>query len=154
MLPLIKNSIKERNTLVQIFPEFEYRMNFDGCSKGNPGLSGAGAVIYHKNREIWAEHIFVGTNATNNYAEYSGAILGLKKALDLDIKTLLVQGDSQLVINQINGDYDCKSQNLIELFEEAKRLTSQFDKIYFQHIVRNLNKRADALSNIAILNNK
>ena len=38
--------------LVQIIPNFEYVMHFDGCSKGNPGLSGAGAVIYKDEKEI------------------------------------------------------------------------------------------------------
>ena len=45
---------------------FQYRMNFDGCSKGNPGLCGAGAVIYHNDNEIWSRSFFVGENATNN----------------------------------------------------------------------------------------
>jgi ribonuclease HI len=154
MLPIIKNSIKDTNAPVKIYPEFEFRMNFDGCSKGNPGLAGAGAVIYLNNSEIWAEPIFVGEKATNNYAEYSGLLLGLEKALELDINTLLVQGDSQLVINQMSGDYNCNSPNLIELHNKSKDLAKKFDKIFFQHIPRNLNKRADALSNNGIINNK
>jgi ribonuclease HI len=154
MLPIIKNSIKEKNPSVKIFPEFQFRMNFDGCSKGNPGLAGAGAVIYLNNSEIWCDHIFVGEKATNNYAEYSGLLLGLEKALELDVNTLLVQGDSQLVINQMSGDYNCNSPNLIELHNKSKDLAKKFDKIFFQHIPRNLNKRADALSNNGIINNK
>lgn len=154
MLPIIKNSIKETNTPLQFFPEFQFRMNFDGCSKGNPGLAGAGAVIYLNNREIWTESIFVGEKATNNYAEYSGLLLGLEKALELEVNVLLVQGDSQLVINQMNGDYNCSSPNLIELYNKSKDIAKKFDKIFFQYIPRNLNKRADALSNHGIINDK
>jgi ribonuclease HI len=131
----------------KIYPEFEYRLNFDGCSKGNPGLGGAGAVIYKGYDEICNTSIFVGNNVTNNYSEYSGLILGLQKAIDLNITTLLVQGDSQIVINQMNGTYKCSSDNLKPLYEKAKELEQNFEKIYYQHIFRNLNKRADELAN-------
>lgn len=133
---------------------FDYRMNFDGCSKGNPGLCGAGAVIYHNDNEIWTQSFFVGENATNNRAEYAGLILGLQQAVEYGIKSLHVQGDSQLVINQMKGLYKCSSPNLIELYERAKELESKFEKVYYEHVLRNLNKRADELSNIAIMDYK
>lgn len=44
----------------KIYPEIEYKLNFDGCSKGNPGLSGSGAVIYKNGIEIWSDHLFIG----------------------------------------------------------------------------------------------
>jgi ribonuclease HI len=125
-------------------------MNFDGCSKGNPGLSGAGAVIYCLNDEIWSGSLFVGKNATNNQSEYTGLIFGLQQAIDMNIKTLLVKGDSQLVINQMTGRYKCNSENIIELYERAKDLEKNFEKIYYLHVLRNINKRADQLSNEAI----
>ena len=112
---------------------FTYRMNFDGCSKGNPGLSGAGAVIYNEGNEIWSGSQFVGTKSTNNCAEYSGLILGLQQAIQLNIKNLLVQGDSQLVIYQMQGKYQCKSDALVELYTTAKHLAEQFDVICFEH---------------------
>jgi len=149
ILPKIKMHTKEIKH-AKIYPEFNFRMNFDGCSKGNPGLSGAGAVIYNNNNEIWAGTYFVGENATNNQAEYAGLILGLQQAIELDIKNLLVQGDSQLIINHMTGKYKCSSENLLELYKKAKILETKFDNIFYQHIFRNLNTRADELSNIAI----
>jgi ribonuclease HI len=113
-------------------------------------LAGAGAVIYYNNDEIWTGTFFVGQNATNNHSEYAGLILGLQQAIELDIKTLLVKGDSQLIINHMTGVYKCKSPNLIELYEKAKELERKFDVINYQHVLRNFNKRADELSNIAI----
>ena len=130
---------------------FENRMNFDGCSKGNPGLAGAGAVIYINNEEVWTGSSFVGTNSTNNEAEYAGLILGLEKALEMNIKNLLVNGDSQLVIHQMTGKYRCNSPNLIPLFQTAKKLEQKFENIKFEHLLRNLNHRADELANIAII---
>ena len=131
--------------------QIEYKLQFDGCSKNNPGLAGAGAVIYKNGIEIWSNHLFVGTNNTNNYAEYMGLIFGLEKAIELNIKTLHIEGDSLLVINQMIGKYKCNSQNLIELYNKAKILVSDFDEIKFSHIFRNKNVRADELSNNAVI---
>jgi len=89
---------------------------------------------------------------TNNHAEYAGLILGLQQAKAMGIKILRVEGDSQLVINQMLGIciYKCKSLNLIELYDNAKDLESSFKKVYYNHIYRTENKRADELSNIAV----
>jgi ribonuclease HI len=149
MLPKINNAVI-KPTLSKVYPEFNFIMNFDGCSKGNPGVAGAGAVIYNDEQEIWSGSFFVGENATNNHAEYAGLILGLQQAIEFDIKHILVKGDSQLVINHMNGTYKCKSPNLIELYDRAKELEAKFDKIYFHHVLRKFNKRADELSNEAI----
>lgn len=153
MLPKINNFAKKQDTSIfkkKIFPEYDYKMNFDGCSKGNPGLAGAGAVIYHHGKEIWSDNFFVGEMFTNNHAEYAGLILGLQQAKELGIKSLLVEGDSLLVINHMDGTYKCKSDNLIELYQKAKELETYFDSIKFEHVLRNKNKRADELSNVAV----
>jgi len=150
MFPAINKTIK--NISPKIYPEMRFIMHFDGCSKGNPGLSGAGAVIYYNNDEIWSGTFFVGANATNNHSEYAGLILGMQQAVELNVKSLLVRGDSQLIINHMNGAYKCKSPNLIELYEKAKELEQKFDEIHYEHILRHLNKRADELSNIAVDN--
>ena len=128
----------------------KYTLFFDGCSKGNPGPAGAGAVLYHENTEIWSRSIFVGNNSTNNVAEYTGLIFGLQQAKIYNIKNLKVEGDSLLVINQMKGLYKCRAENLISLYLEAKELETYFDKIEYNHVLRNKNKRADELSNIAI----
>ena len=131
--------------------ENKYVLFFDGCSKGNPGKAGCGAVIYENNLEVFSKAVFVGKKETNNYAEYMGLIVGLENAIIKNIKVLTVKGDSMLVIKQMNCLYKVKSPNLIPLFEFAKQLETKFDKITFLHVYRNDNKRADELSNIALL---
>ena len=159
---MISNTIKKLNPLTKIekhyikkdakiFPISEYVMNFDGSSKGNPGLAGAGVVIYRNNQEYWSTCKFVGYK-TNNQSEYSALIIGLKEALNLGINTLCVYGDSLLVINQVNGLFKVKSPMLVELYEEAIELKSQFKYIEFNHVYREYNKRADELSNLALEN--
>jgi len=135
----------------KIFPICEYTLHFDGCSKGNPGYAGIGIVIYKNNEEIYCSSKFIGIK-TNNQSEYLALIFGLEEALKMGIDTISILGDSLLVINQINGIYKVKSDTLVELNQEANELKKQFKYIVFNHIVREKNKRADELSNIALLN--
>ena len=128
---------------------YEYTLNFDGASRGNPGPAGIGAVIFHNGKEIWASCQYIGTK-TNNQSEYSALILGLKQALTRDIKCLQVYGDSQLVINQINGEYKVRNPGLQDLYKEVQDLQAHFESIVFTHVYREFNKRADQLSNMAL----
>jgi len=148
MLPKIQTNDKK---CCKIHPEITFKMNFDGCSKNNPGLAGAGYSISDGTKEVYFGHFFVGENATNNHAEYAGLIFGLQQAIEFGIKRMIVEGDSLLVINQMTRKYKCNSPNLIELYEKAKELEKQFEELHFNHILRNQNKRADELSNIAVV---
>lgn len=130
--------------------ETEYLMQFDGCSKGNPGKAGSGAVIYKNKNEIWGKSLFIGDKNTNNEAEYIGLIIGLEEALNMGIQNLNVEGDSLLIIKQMKGEYKVKSENLYKLYEKAKKLEEQFISISYNHVYRDKNKRADALSNMAL----
>jgi ribonuclease HI len=130
--------------------ESTYILYFDGCSKGNPGLGGAGAVLYKDGQEVWGSSQLVGEKVTNNVAEYRGLIMGLQEVFTRNIKTVIVRGDSQLVIKQMKGEYKVKSSSLVEYYQQAKLLEKYFDKIVFEHVYRDKNKRADELSNMAL----
>jgi ribonuclease HI len=124
-----------------------YKLYFDGASKGNPGISGSGAVIYKNDIEIFNDSQYVGDNETNNVAEYTGLIIGLIGAIKLNIKQLVVYGDSQLIIKQMNNEYNVNSLNIKHLYNNAKNLTYLFDSITFAHVYRKDNTRADELAN-------
>ena len=55
-------------------------------------------------------------------AEYEACIFGLKAAIDLGIKSLVVFGDSALVISQVKGEWDTKHPNLIPYKEHVLAL--------------------------------
>ena len=130
--------------------KLKYILRFDGASKGNPGKSGCGAVIYLNNKEIWSGVKYTG-HQTNNYAEYYGMIIGLEEAVKKGIKEISVEGDSMLVIKQMLGHYSVKSDNLKGLFKKSKELQLNFDSINFKHIYRNKNSRADELANKSLI---
>ena len=140
---------KKTDTNGNVVNAYEYTLNFDGASRGNPGPAGIGVVIFHNGKEIWASCQYIGTK-TNNQSEYSALILGLKQALTRDIKCLQVYGDSQLIINQINGEYKVKNPGLQDLYKEVQDLQAHFESIVFTHVYREFNKRADQLSNMAL----
>ena len=137
-------------TTNKIFPQTDYVLYFDGCSKGNPGPSGIGAVIYKDNKEIWASFDYIGDDKTNNQAEYSAVILGLTQAIYFGIKELDVFGDSELIIKQINEIYKVRNKSLLSLYEKTCKLKDKFTYITFTHVYRDQNKRADELANTAV----
>jgi ribonuclease HI len=128
----------------------EYVLFFDGCSKNNPGPSGAGAVLYHNGVEIWSTAVFVGHKETNNVAEYTGMIVGIKRAVEMGIRRLVVKGDSNLVVQQMNGKFRVNADHIKPLYATAKNIIRNFDSIQFVHVYRHLNQRADELSNMGL----
>lgn len=146
-LPTIKTT---NNSDPKVYPYTEFTLYFDGCSKGNPGSAGVGAVIYKNGVEFWGSCKYIGNKRTNNESEYSALIFGLEAAIEHNIKNLSVCGDSLLVINQVNKVYKVKHPNLYELYEKVIELKTKFDYIDFNHVFRKDNKRADQLSNFAL----
>jgi ribonuclease HI/probable phosphoglycerate mutase len=141
-------------------PYIPYTLMFDGGSRGNPGISGCGFIIYssidenennsQKIIEIASGSEYLGNNQTNNYAEYSGLIKGLEAALSVGLTNLKIEGDSILVIRQMLGEWKVKSPNIQPLYIKAKGLLSQLKTYSLKHIPRSKNARADALANEAM----
>ena len=129
-----------------------YELYFDGGANPNPGHGGCGAVIIENGIEIDASSCYLNNNTTNNVAEYNGLIIGLELALKHNIKNLIVKGDSQLVIKQMQKLYKVKAAHLIEYYDKANKLLMEFDTIEFIHVKRHLNARADELASLAIIN--
>lgn len=137
-----------------------YLLQFDGASEPNPGPSGSAYVIFGPMyeeeesgnfvRDVVVEGYMYIEHATNNQAEYTALILGLQKALELGIQTIEVEGDSNLVVNQVSGNWKVKDLKLSILCDKAKGLYSKFPKKSIKHIPRNENADADMLSKEAI----
>lgn len=84
---------------------------------------------------------------TNNVAEYTAAIEGLKMAHELGATRVLLRSDSQLLINQITGRYRVKTQHLVPLHRQVRELASGFDDITYEHVRRERNTEPDRLAN-------
>ncbi|XP_050897915.1 uncharacterized protein LOC127104803 [Lathyrus oleraceus] len=88
-------------------------------------------------------------DCTNNMVEYEACIYGIEPAIDMRIKILEVYGDSALVINQVNGNWETRNENLIPYKEHVLKLIPYFDQITFEHIPREENHLADALATLS-----
>ena len=128
-----------------------HTLHFDGACRGNPGPSSFGCSISLNGKEIDSQCFFIG-EVTNNVAEYSGALYGLRRALSLGIRDLIVYGDSLLVIKQVTKQWKINNTTLKKFHTEIVDLIPKFNYIEFKHVKRNLNKRADELANIALNN--
>lgn len=122
----------------------------DGGSRGNPGPSAYGAVLLDaETGEVIAEDGSTIGVATNNVAEYSGLIAGLKLAEEFapgaDIE---VRMDSKLVVEQMSGNWKIKHPDMVPLAMEAHRL-APFGTTYVW-VPREQNKHADRLANEAL----
>lgn len=125
-------------------------IQFDGASKGNPGIGGSAAVLF-KNGVLINKKMYLHPNrVTNNVAEYHGLIIGLKLALENGYTDISVEGDSKLVIEQVFGTWKCIHKNMIPLCEEAKKLKKLFKSINGRWIPREKNSEADKYANMAI----
>jgi len=133
-------------------PEQTYVLRFDGGSRGNPGIAGAGMVLYNgeDGTEVWSGYHYLGDKYTNNEAEYRGLITGLQCARTLGVQNIVVQGDSQLILRQIVGEYKVKSATLKAYYDEAVSLIPEFKSFQTSHIERARNARADELANLAM----
>jgi ribonuclease HI len=123
---------------------------FDGGARGNPGPAGFGVYIVGDDGKVLAE-IGEGIGvATNNVAEYRGLLAALQWAVDHGVKTLAVKGDSQLLIQQMLGNYRVKNEGLLPLYRRARHLVVQIGDVTFEHVRREQNKDADRLSNLGM----
>jgi len=123
----------------------------DGAAKGNPGPSGAGAVLKDEAGETVAEiAAYLGDYRTNNEAEYEALILALEKAHELGATAVFCRADSKLVVEQTLGRWKVKVPHLLPLRNRAWTLLKGFSRHEFRHVPREQNREADALANRAI----
>lgn len=121
----------------------------DGASRNNPGEAGAGIHILQDNKPAEKICRYLG-RTTNNIAEYSAAIIGLERALELGARRVKLMADSELLVKQLNGQYKVKNEGLRPLYIKARELIAKIGAVEVQYISREMNKEADALANKAI----
>ena len=136
--------------MINTIKDKKVKIYFDGSARPNPGLCRCAIIIKDMNDKlIFEEGYKIADNQTNNYGEYWGVIKGLEAAWRLGYKDIIILGDSQIVIFQLNGKYKpCSHPNLKELYQKCIVLMSQFNSVYFKWIRREDNERADYLSNL------
>ncbi len=124
----------------------------DGGSRGNPGLAGYGAVVRDaRTGEVLAEVSDPIGRATNNVAEYSGLLAGLRAAAKLAPGAETeVRMDSRLVVEQMSGRWRIKHPDLRPLAEQASQAARALGRVTYTWVPRERNTHADRLANQAM----
>ncbi|KAJ8639768.1 hypothetical protein MRB53_016462 [Persea americana] len=93
--------------------------------------------------------VTLGFAVSNNEAKYEALLSGLRTAKELGIKQLIVHCDSQLVTNQLNGEYAAHDDRMIAYVKEAQHLIQEIDEVIVKQVGWEENAHADSLASLA-----
>ena len=121
----------------------------------NPGIAGSGwtieiPAIEEDLREYAWGYSYIGSHNTNNEAEYVALIMGIKGVLHLGFKSVLIEGDSQLILHQFQSLWRSREKYSSHYKNLGMSMLRGLQEIKFNHIWRNFNQRADELSKKAM----
>lgn len=122
----------------------------DGCSRGNPGPAGVGYYIVGENGAVLDQGgEFIGF-ATSRVAEYYALKVGCERAIRLGLKSVRFVSDNLMLVNQMNGIYKVKNQDLWPIYEDVQGMLGKFEAYAFMHVAREQNTIADRKANEAV----
>ncbi|MBN2150164.1 MAG: ribonuclease HI family protein [Candidatus Lokiarchaeota archaeon] len=129
-----------------------FKLHTDGGSRGNPGPAAIGIVLQDPDGHVVKEFKRYIGKATNNQAEYEALIEGLKLASLYWKGPLECFTDSELLVRQVNGEYDVKNKELKIAHAAVEKLAKHFPSVSFTHVRRTdkLQPIADKLVNEAL----
>ncbi|KAM6555169.1 hypothetical protein CsatB_015931 [Cannabis sativa] len=142
--PHVHNSEKNEN---QDYPGETWKLQVDGSSTDQS--SGAGITLTTPEGQRIHTAIRFGFPASNNEAEYEALIAGLKLAKELKARHLDIYSDSQLVVNQVLGEYMARGEKMMAYLSKIQDLLAQLEGYTIQQIPREENATADALARLA-----
>ncbi|KAL5578322.1 hypothetical protein UlMin_020021 [Ulmus minor] len=128
-------------------PSSLWHLYVDGSSTDN--CSGAGVILVSPEGVRLSCVLRFRFKATNNQAEYKALLAGLRLAKEVSAHHLLIYSDSQLIVNQVNSEYQARGEKMASYLEKVKELLGQFDTVTITQIPQNENTNADALARLA-----
>ncbi|GJT59612.1 reverse transcriptase domain-containing protein [Tanacetum coccineum] len=138
---------KTNTKLEETKPSCEWKLYTDGASSFD-GL-GAGLMLIDPEGKEYTYALRFEFETTNNEADYEALLVGLRIAQEMEIVNLAIFVDSKLLVNQIKGIYAAKQPAIREYLQSTKETLRRFRSYIIEHIRRNQNKKADALSKLA-----
>ncbi|GJQ90015.1 reverse transcriptase domain-containing protein [Tanacetum coccineum] len=127
----------------------EYQKPSDGAS--NNGGSRAGLILIAPDDVEYSYALRLNFSNSNNEAEYEALLAGLRIATKMQLKDIHGFVDSKLVASQVEGSYEAKGERMIKYREKVLELAGAFNRFRITHIPRAENKKADALSKLAVV---
>ena len=125
-------------------------IHVDGSSTQHTG--GIGVVLQSSEGDKLTNKVRLQYQATNNEVEYEALLKGLELAKSIEAESILILGDSQLVIGQVNGTCEAKEERMKKYLEKVLQSVKKFKEANFVQIPREENMEADALAKEASAN--
>ena len=132
----------------------ENTLFFDGASKGNPGRAGGGGILLSNENFVLANYAWGLGTMSNNMAEALALWQGLKLGQEQNLKSLVVFGDSKLILQSLITKNLPSNIFLSAIIQKILLIAAKFHVISFFHILRGLNGKADLEANRATLLDK
>ncbi|XP_075103553.1 uncharacterized protein LOC142178121 [Nicotiana tabacum] len=126
-----------------------WRMFIDGATNFK-GVR-IGTVLISKFGQHYLASAKIRYPCTNNMAQYDAYILGIRMAIDLNIKEILVIRDSYLLIHQVQGEWSTKNVKILSYLHCMKELCKKFTKIESRHVPTIQNKFTDTLATLSFI---
>ncbi|XP_020245394.1 uncharacterized protein LOC109823524 [Asparagus officinalis] len=129
-----------------------WRLFFDGASRANPNrgiTASVGVVLVSPGGHVIPRGFSLIEPCTNNVAEYNTLLLRMQLAEELNIRHLEAYGDSQLIVNQVRGEYEVRNKDLFSYHFAVLELAQKFKGFFIEYIPRAQNTYADALASLA-----
>jgi ribonuclease HI len=138
---------EHRDPLVNLLEITPWSLLFDGssCGKGD----GVGILLISPRVEMFEFAIPIQPTVTDHQAEYEVLLRGLQYLKEAKAISVEIYGDSELVIKQLNGQYECRSDILRSYYEECKEILKSFQLVILQHISREHNEEENRLAQSA-----
>ncbi|GAB2285117.1 hypothetical protein Dimus_039694 [Dionaea muscipula] len=124
----------------------KWTLYVDGSSAKTGG--GAGLILTSPEGSVVEYALRFDFPVTNNEAEYEALIAGIKLAKELGARSIQLYSDSQLIVNQVKGDYNAEKPNMQQYCKLAQDLLRVFDSFEVTQVPRGQNTQADALSKL------
>ncbi|XP_057532892.1 uncharacterized protein LOC130810781 [Amaranthus tricolor] len=139
--------IAENTLPYQFEPNQEWKLYVDGSS--TQSASGAGLLIVSSAGVRMERAVRFEFAASNNEAEYEALLMGLRICYEAGAKKLSAFSDSQLIVGQVNGEFEAKDDSMKMYLQQVKGFVQKFDKFTLEHIPRSQNAQADSLAKLA-----
>ncbi|XP_075636921.1 uncharacterized protein LOC142609194 [Castanea sativa] len=125
-------------------------VHVDGSSTRHTG--GIGVVLRSLKGDKLKHKVHLQYQTTNNKVEYEALLKRLELARSMEAESILVLGDSQLVMGQVNGTYEAKEERMRKYLNRVISLVKKFKEADFVQILMEENKEADTLAKEALAN--
>ncbi|GJZ63495.1 reverse transcriptase domain-containing protein [Tanacetum coccineum] len=142
-----KKETKEKVDTKPAKTSCKWKLFTDGAVSSNG--SGAGLMLIDPEGKEYTYALRFEFKTINNEAKYEALLARLRISQEMEITSLAIFVDSQLLVNQIKGTYAAKQPTIIEYLQKTKEAMKGFDNYTIEHIRRNQNKKADVLSKLA-----